>query len=196
MGRAGAWSGAGTRSALCRGRIAVRWETLGGAVRVQRAQPRARGPTRPAAPPGLPQCPRPLHLPPALRRPHWARPAGRAFRRGLGVLRAPTSASTRLCCARSPRVGSSVLCLSLSPRHRRPPLLPDRGRQSLRTPARALFPRGGAEARLPRDTGWWAWCSPHCGLYGSPRRTKGVHAALVPRARPPLPVKDARKTLF
>ena len=135
VGRAGAWPGAGSRSALCRGRIAVRWETLGGAVRVQRAQTRARGPTRPAAPPGLPQCPRPMHLPPTLRRPHWARPAGRAFRRCLGVLCALSSASTRLCCARSPRVGSSVLCLSLSPRHRRPPLLPDRGRGSLHNPS-------------------------------------------------------------
>lgn len=41
----------------------------------------------------------------------------------------------------------------------------------------ALFSRGGAERFLPGDTGWWAWCSPHCGLYGSPRRTKGVLAA-------------------
>lgn len=28
---------------------------------------------------------------------------------------------------------------------------------------------------LPRDTGLWAWCSPQCGPYGSPQRTKGVH---------------------
>lgn len=33
------------------------------------------------------------------------------------------------------------------------------------------------QLRLLGDTDGWVWCSPHCGPYGSPERTKGTRAA-------------------
>lgn len=169
-------------------------------MRARRAQPRARTPTAPPSPT------RAAAVPPSTRRtcpPHCGAPIGRgrpgvryAGASGL-VLRTPTSPSARLCCARSPPPPEwslplpSLLAFQTSSR----PWQRSPGPSA--APARALFSWGGAEAFLPGDTGWWAWCSPHCGLYGSPRRTKGVHAALVPRSRrPPTPIKDERKTLF
>lgn len=137
---------------------------------------------RPSAPPGLPQCPSWTAAPaPALRRPWLARCSlcpSLALSGGL----APTFGCEPFCCAPHPPVGSSSLCLILPPSTRHPSLhfIPGRSaRSGCSSSLSALFSWGGAEPFLPGDTGWWAWCSPHCGLYGSLRRTKGVHAALL-----------------
>lgn len=135
---------------------------------------------RPSAPPGLPQCPRWTAAPaPALRRPRLARCwlcPSLALSGGL----APTFGCERFCCAPDSPVAALASALF------RPPRIPPFTSSLAEVPGSvcssslsALFSWGGAETFLLGDTGWWAWCSPHCGLYGSPRRTKGVHVALL-----------------
>lgn len=137
-------------------------------------------PTRPAAEPapGSRTCPR-IAAPPA--GPELALPELRA----VGGL-APTFGCERLCCSPSPppTVGSSGLCLIPPPLRILPftSSLAEVAGSRYSASLSALFSRGGAETFLPGDTGWWAWCSPHCGLYGSLRRTKGVHSALLSRS--------------
>lgn len=148
--------GARTRSALCRGGIAVRgepWVGLGGSPR---AQPWVCGLTSPSTPPRLPQCPHPAAAPApplALRRPHQAPLAGvRSPEPRAGGAARPTSPSARLCCAPSSRVGTSDLGLFLYPRRPRPPLAPDGGRRILRQPQPALYSLGVVLKRVCRET--------------------------------------------
>lgn len=163
--------------------------TPGVAGRVPRAPPRARGPPRPSAPPALPQC---FHLPP-----HCGAPFGLS----------PPGPRARGCCVPPPLPEPSFVVLQVPgwqpwslrfPSSPAPQTSPRPRRRSPGPPAapgRALFSGGSAGAFLPGDTGGWAWCSPQCGLYGSPGRTKGVLAAPVHPPRPPAP-KAKRKTLF
>lgn len=124
-------------------------------MRARQAQPQARGPTRPPAPPGLPQCPPPLATP----APRTAAPPSGAVGRSC----APPGPRAWCCvppllprpgfvALEAPRVGSSGLCLCLHPWRSIPPLAPDRGRQVPPQPQPALYSLGVVLKRFCLET--------------------------------------------
>lgn len=88
---------------------------------------------------------------------------------------------------------------AFSPFHASLPLTQQRSPRASAAPApRPALSRRRWSLWAPETPVGGRGASPHCGLYGSPRRTKGVHAALLPHARPhpPSPGKGSSKTLF